>query len=809
MNKLLLLVLWSFSAIGTAEPLAALCPEGRAVYNEQTQKLTIPAVRVDNALYQVQLDLLTTSQGYQFQVSDVVQRSALTLLANAVYDRESLLLVIDRLCLQKSTTIAMDFQVEMHYIPDSSPMRFLLKQMHRGTGEPFFDWSITDNKGALSLLDRAAFDRLAVSTDVAGITGVKEVKFIIRDIDTDHPVLFFINSQQTPLHYDFFRQVLGLYQRWDYNQGNTIFTAQTYFRESRQHLAGSIIAYDNFKDKTTDLGVYTLEFWPTDPVQQPFIEQAYQAVSASMSWLPSPLAYHPVGNTHLANLVGFVNDFIAKKIRVIDTEQLFQGISSAVLNQGEAYGKLKIIQQGDRSPSNDVIAIYSFIPNSLAHVGGIITSEPQTPLSHINLKARQNNTPNAYVKHILTDEAINQLIGKWVKYTVNAEGVNLVAVTEAEALQWLADKIPSVETIPVGDLSRNQPIPLTALSHADWVSVGVKAANVAELGHILAQGIAPEGYALPFGLYDEFMSLPRCVNELTQLCTDAQAISFYQLLQQQLNDTGFNQSASVREQFLTQFRELIETAEVPQALADKIETVRLFWEPKGEPFQQKLRVRSSTNNEDLEGFNGAGLYDSFTHKSKEGLLVNSIKQVWASLWNLRAFEVRRLHRINHLKTYMGVLIHPNYGDEQANGVAISKNIYNPSWQGIYVNAQYGELSITNPEPIETDMGLVYLIPDEFIMTRLPASVSDYALETIFIRYSNVKTVYDAPITTTRVLLDTEMTQLNETLQQIHTHFKALYQGDDHFAMDIEFKITETQDESRGQLAIKQARPWID
>ncbi|MCK5665495.1 MAG: hypothetical protein KAI17_18540, partial [Thiotrichaceae bacterium] len=245
------------------------------------------------------------------------------------------------------------------------------------------------------------------------------------------------------------------------------------------------------------------------------------------------------------------------------------------------------------------------------------------------------------------------------------------------------------------------------------------------------------------------------------------------------------------------------------ALIDKIESVRLFWEPAGEPFDQKLRVRSSTNNEDLESFNGAGLYDSYTHKPKEGKLIKSIKEVWASLWTDRAFEERRVHRIDHLKTFMGVLIHPNYGDEQVNGVAITKNIYNPGWEGFYINAQYGEISISNPEPIETENGLINPIPDEFIITRLPASISGYAWETQFIRHSNIDTVYNEPVSTGNVLTDTEIDTLRDNLRIIHSHFKKLYQGDDHFAIDIEFKITETDDGSRGKLAIKQARPWVD
>ena len=65
----------------------------------------------------------------------------------------------------------------------------------------------------------------------------------------------------------------------------------------------------------------------------------------------------------------------------------------------------------------------------------------------------------------------------------------------------------------------------------------------------------------------------------------------------------------------------------------------------------------------LRGFSGAGLYDSFTHHPDEGHLSKSIKQVFASLWNFRAFEARDFYRIDHLTTAMGVLVHPNFGDE--------------------------------------------------------------------------------------------------------------------------------------------------
>ena len=49
----------------------------------------------------------------------------------------------------------------------------------------------------------------------------------------------------------------------------------------------------------------------------------------------------------------------------------------------------------------------------------------------------------------------------------------------------------------------------------------------------------------------------------------------------------------------------------------------------------------------------------------------SLKQVYASLWNYRAFTERDFNRVEHLTVAMGVAVHPNYKDELVNGVAVS------------------------------------------------------------------------------------------------------------------------------------------
>ena len=809
---ILILFFVTVSNIVLASPLAPItnCPIDSAVYNTDQKILRLSAVNVDESItYNAALNLLNTQNKFHFELSRLTQLS--DRLATANYQTINQLLTIKSLCLFPDNNGIPGFQVTMQAIPYSQPIQFLLKTANDSDNKIIFNWSLARNQGALILPDRKAFEKLATTNAQSGINGVREIKFVILDLDSPSPILYFIDSNATPLHYDFVRNVLKRYQDLSHSDGRAKFSAESYFRDDRRHLAGSVVAYDNFVNPENSLekGLYALEFWPTDPVPARLIEKTYRSISAAMPFVKIPLVYHPVGNSHELEIDAFAEQFADKNIPIIFTDTLFEQLDKAVLNKGEAYGRLKVISPGDSNSSEDIIAIYTFIPNILGPVGGIITEQPQTPLSHINLKARQNDTPNAYMKNVRTDPEIAMLIDHWVHYSVTDDGIHIKSATEEESLQWLADKIPTEITYPESDLTLTTPKLLTELNHFDWVRVGVKAANVAELGKILADGIAPKGYALPFAMYDTFMRLQRCRNDMTKLCNNTDSLSLNDYIKQFLENQTFTKNQRVRIQKLEQLRDIIERAEAPQSLIDQVETIRLFWEPEGEPYKQKLRVRSSTNNEDLEGFNGAGLYNSFTHKPKEGQLINTVKQVWASLWSHRAFEERRLHRIDHLTTYMGVLIHTNYGNEQANGVAITKNIFNPDWEGYYINAQYGELSITNPEPLDTENGMLNPIPDEFIITHIPGSATDLIWETLFLRHSNIETVYDVPVDTKNVLMPSESNGLRDNLQIIQKHFKRLYQGSEGFAMDVEFKITETADGSRGNLAIKQARPWVD
>ena len=193
----------------------------------------------------------------------------------------------------------------------------------------------------------------------------------------------------------------------------------------------------------------------------------------------------------------------------------------------------------------------------------------------------------------------------------------------------------------------------------------------------------------------------------------------------------------------------------------------------------------STNNEDLPGFSGAGLYDSFTHNPDEGHLSKSIKQVFASLWNFRAFEARDFFRIDHFTTAMGVLVHPNFENELANGVAVTDDVVYQTEGNYYLNTQVGEDLVTNPEEQS--------VPEEVLLDWWDSK--NYRIVSTSNRSTSNK----------RILTDKYLRELNLYLGTIHNKFSDLYTTTSEakdFAMEIEFKVTED-----GMILIKQARPW--
>jgi len=276
----------------------------------------------------------------------------------------------------------------------------------------------------------------------------------------------------------------------------------------------------------------------------------------------------------------------------------------------------------------------------------------------------------------------------------------------------------------------------------------------------------PNGFGIPFYFYDEFMKLN----------------GFYDRVKALLADPGFQSDFAVQDQALSSLREDIENGEMPQwMLDDLLEMQRSF------PAGTNIRCRSSTNNEDLPGFSGAGLYDSKTHRTSEGHISKTVKEVFAGMWGFRAFAEREFYRVDHLKAAMGVLVHPNFKEEKANGVGITADpIYNTE-NNYYLNTLVGEELVTNPEG--------FSIPEEILLGKTGSGALGYEI----IRRSNLLPNNE------QIMTVPYLDELREYMAVIHEEFAVLYDAEDNdrFSMDIEYKIDST-----GQLVIKQARPWI-
>ena len=164
------------------------------------------------------------------------------------------------------------------------------------------------------------------------------------------------------------------------------------------------------------------------------------------------------------------------------------------------------------------------------------------------------------------------------------------------------------------------------------------------------EGTIPDGFGIPFYFYDEFM----------------QFNNFYEEAEVMIDNESFVNDIAFREDRLRDFRDDIKDAPMPAWMLQSLAGHARCTSPG-----TAVRCRSSTNNEDLPGFSGAGLYTSKTQHLDEGHISKSIKQVYASMWNFRAYEERDFYRVDHFMAAMGVLCHPNFQEEKSNGVGIS------------------------------------------------------------------------------------------------------------------------------------------
>lgn len=601
--------------------------------------------------------------------------------------------------------------------------------------------------GMAEIPDRATFERLSYQgPDVARdayLAGLEFVKFIIVHLGEEDEAVYFMNTNNHRAHPRFMPKVgIGM-------------------RDGA--IRGAVTYLSRLEAPNGSPGLYIVDFQPNDSYRFEEIQPILAALERKAKVLKGKVAFHPLEG----NLRQYASDrkkYTDAGIAVHLDEYLYENIAYLPLNVAESFGRLRQMDVGARPAPRDVV-IYPTLPNEMPRVAGVITEVRQTPLSHVNLRAVQDQLPNAYIKDALRQPEIRNLLGKWVHYVVSPQGYTLTEASANEVDAYFSDLRPTKPQAPRQDLSIKDIRSLTEIKFENAAAFGAKAANLAAMHQFdLPDNTVPEGYAVPFHFYREFMEFN----------------GFYENVDRLLTDEATLLDAEQLEARLEKLRQAITKGMVPGWMEEALSALHAKY-PEG----TSLRCRSSTNNEDLAGFSGAGLYDSFTHHPEEGSLSKSIRQVFASLWNYRAFEERQFYRIDHKATAMGVLIHPNFEEEQVNGVAVTDDVLYGSQGNYYVNSQLGEDLVTNPTAEAS--------PEEILLGWWE-------------RDGHKVVRYSEDVDLGQTLVDTKhLKNLRAALTTIHEGFRRLYRHgeQDVFAMEIEFKVTRDD-----LMVIKQARPWV-
>ena len=600
---------------------------------------------------------------------------------------------------------------------------------------------------SLSESDFIALQREPLSSKYSQVQAVK----VIYDLKTKE-IYYISNSFQ--YHNKFCQTVLG------YNEPLGIFNRDNYGtdRDKRQYLLANINFFSSRKE-------YILELSPSDQMLISDITLLHNRV-AETSFLTPDVKL-------ILNSARLINSENKLTIPFIKPEEIYKNQNFQSVSKFTGTGKLRKIELSELSNSSideDDIILINGTPLQLAGVSGIITTDLQTPLSHLSILGQNRKIPVMALKDAWDDENINSLIGKQVELTVSIDGFT---ISEADGLSnpkkerkrlYLKKNLNEKELIKAKDFNRKT---------ANYC--GYKAENFGILYQLAKKmdfSVPEAAFGIPFYYYQQHAEKSEVIGLITQL-----------------------ENHSNPKELLSTIREKIKSTPVDSTLILNIEN-----QLEGMSSFNRFRFRSSTNAEDMKGFSGAGLYSSKTaltgsnivEKDEGKTIENALRKVWASLWKDSAYDERAYFNIQQEDVMMGILVHRSFPDEEVNGVAISKNLYRENNLGFVVNAQLGDSSVVQPNPAITC--------DQFIC--YPTQESGFYTQNQTIEIITTSSLNDFNL----VMTSDEIYRLANVIQGIKKYF---YYRDftsatfNEYALDFEFKLEK---DSR-ELYLKQVRPF--
>lgn len=608
--------------------------------------------------------------------------------------------------------------------------------------------SLNAQKHSSTLPDYEAFKAFRGKPLSDKFSNIESVKVIY---DLRKQKMYYFNSTLIPLHYDFALNYLH------YNKDLEVFNNENYSntQKDRDFLLGNLNHI-----KGTDKWIFELA--ASDHMPIPLIERFFNLVINS-TFIGKNLKFY-LNNPEQMEWFQ-QNKF---KISCVKSDYIFNELTYQEVVSGSNIGILKQYKIKDlesRKPNSNEIVILDGTPDVLPNVRGIIVNELQTPLSHLVLLGKNRKIPIMAYTKVFKDTNINKLLSKKVELKIE---VDTFFIKETD--KKIVEKVNSKKKKLTIDNTVTDLVDLSKIPKKGVNYIGSKAQNMAYLIAVSKEipFRTPENaHAIPFYFYTKHI----------------QKESISPLISELLTSTKKDSVVWVNKQ-LKKIRDAIKKEPVDPVLIAKLNETF-----KNAQFKN-FRFRSSTNAEDLDDFNGAGLYDS-----KTGILGDSIKtfekaikQVWASVWNEASYNEREFFGIDQHNIAMGVLVHRSFPDELANGVIITKNIFRENFPGITVNIQKGENSVVKPEKGE--------ICEQFVAYHFNSGTNDDDFDIDYTSISNLNN--NEPLLSRK-----EMSRLFLVSSKIEEKMYRYWRKNTYHPVDIEFKIVgENRD-----LYIKQVRPF--
>jgi hypothetical protein len=506
---------------------------------------------------------------------------------------------------------------------------------------------------------RADFERLASAPLSSTLPGARSTKVVYdRQGGSD---VFYQNSVLYPLHYDFASAHLS-------GNGRPIvgaladFNASEYFSPDRRFILGAVTYYEG-------PARWALELSPYDTASAALIEILYRAASAAAFFGPV-LAFHPTSDAVAVEAARLPAD-----IPIVTTDELFAGIDYQPLSLGAGVGRLRFVQSQNLENeflSYDDLVVIDEVPNDITPVRGLISETFQTPLSHVNVLAQNRGTPNMGLRGAMDH----------TRSSARAGGAARRAHRRRRGLER-ARGLGRPKRRPSGTRKRPAPVTLPPLDlgptdlrdhrrrHARARAgeslrdkIRERRAGVRRQVGALLHPAAHGGRAHP-------ARVCRAHVLLRPVHADERLLRPHRGLPGRSGLHGGHRRARD-----APWRSCVRTcmsAAVDQGLQTCCASEDGGAVPRPQhplPHQHQQR---GPRRVPLRGL----LRVAHGRPDDWNDVLDAIRETYASAWLLRTFEERSFYGVDHETVGMALLVHPNFPDEEANGVAVTNNPFAP------------------------------------------------------------------------------------------------------------------------------------